>query len=272
MLLRLLQAIAGIALLTLAIGWAGVRPAHDRRWIEPQRLLPSARIDGDIVTISNVRNFRWLHGDEAIPSWETRRYDLNAIDSVWYVLTPFSRDWRGPAHAFVSFGFADGRYLGISVEARREEGEEYSLVGGMMKRFELMYVIADERDLIHLRANRGDDVYLYPIRAEREQVRAMFENMLRRANALHDKPEFYSTLSNNCTSNVLAHVNEVAQRRIPYGFRILLPGYSDQLAHARGLIDTDLPLEQARERYAVSERSRRHADDTDYSRLIRSGD
>jgi hypothetical protein len=270
MIVRTLQAVAGIALLTFAVGWSSVRPSHDRAWNAAQELMPSAQRDGDIVTIRNVRNFRWLDDGQAVPAWETRHYDLSRVESVWYVLTPFSRGWRGPAHAFVSFGFDDGRYLAISVEARREAGEEYSLLRGMMKRFEVMYVIGDERDLIHLRAARGDDVYVYPIRADRDQVRVMFENMLNRANTLNDSPEFYSTISNNCTSNLLVHVNVVARTRIPYGFRILLPGYSDQLAHRRGLIATDLPLDEARATFAVSERSLRFAEEADYSRLIRA--
>jgi hypothetical protein len=267
---RIYLAVVGIVLLAAIAGWTRIRPSHERTWIEEQRRLPYAESDGDIVTIRDVRNFRWGPGSEVVPAWETRTYDLGALESVWYVLTPFSRDWRGPAHTFVSFGFADGSYVGISVEARREEGEAYSILGGMLKRFEIMYVIADERDVIQLRANhRGDDVYVYPIRAERGQVRSMFLNMLARANGLHERPEFYGSLRNNCTSNLLAHVNEVATRRIAYGPRVLLPGYSDAIAHRLGLIATDLPLEQARSVFRINERSRRHADTDHYSLLIR---
>jgi hypothetical protein len=259
-----------MTLLAAGVGWSYVRPSHDRNWIEAQQQLPAIESDGDVVTIHNVRNFRWSEEGQAEPAWETRSYDLSRIESVWYVLTPFSRDWRGPAHAFVSFGFDDGAFVSISVEARREVGEEYSLVGGMLKRYELMYVVGDERDLVQLRAARGDDVYVYPVRADPAQVRSMFVTMLNRASVLHANPEFYGTLSNNCTSNLLAHVNEIASPRIPYGFRILLPGYSDQLAHRRGLLDTKLTLEQAREAFRVSERSTRYAGDDDYSLLIRS--
>lgn len=261
-----------MTLLAAGVGWSFVRPSHERDWAEAQRRLPVAESEGDVITIQNVRNFRWAADGTAAPAWETRSYDLSRIESVWYVLTPFSRDWRGPAHAFVSFGFDDGRFVSISVEARREAGEEYSLLRGMLKRFEVMYVVGDERDLVQLRAARGDDVYVYPIRADREKVRGMFVSMLNRANALHANPEFYGTLSNNCTSNLLAHVNEIANPRIPYGFRILLPGYSDQLALRRGLIDTALPLEDARMAFRVSDRSVRYAEHDDYSLLIRSPD
>jgi hypothetical protein len=270
---RPILGLTGIAIFVGSLGWTSVRPARERNWILEQSRLATADMDGDVVTIRNVRDFRWGADGSVRPSWETRRYDVAQLESVWYVLTPFSQAWRGPAHAFVSFGFADGSFVSISVEARREVGEAYSLVRGMLKRFEVMYVIGDERDLIQLRTNQhGDDVYLYPMRASPEQIRYMFEGMLQRANRLAAEPEFYDTFGNNCTTNLLAHVNEVASRRIRYGMRVLLPGYSDQLAHSRRLIDTDLPLEAARRRYAVTEQSRRHGDDADYSLLIRASD
>ncbi|MBR9990501.1 MAG: DUF4105 domain-containing protein [Gemmatimonadetes bacterium] len=243
-----------------------------RAWEPEQQLIPRAEFNGTDVTIHNVRHFRRGPGEHVRPSWEARTYDLDDVASVWYVLTPFSRDRRGPAHAFVSFGFDDGRHLSISVEARREEGEQYSLLRGMLKRFEVMYVVGDERDLIHLRVLRGDDVYVYPMRASRQEVRTLLTDMLARVNALHRQPEFYGTLRNNCTTNLLRHVNAIAMEPIPYGRRILLPGHSDAVAHERGLIDTELSLDAARERFMISERALKVASNQDYSRLIRAFD
>jgi hypothetical protein len=261
----------GAVFLTGMIGWTGIEPSNDRTWQEEQRMLPRAEIAGSKVTLHNVRDFRWGPGDAVQTGWETRTYDLDSLSSVWYILTPFSRDRRGPAHAFVSFGFDDGRYIALSVEARREEGEQYSLVRGMLKRFEVMYVIGDERDLVDLRVQRGDDVYVYPMRASREQVRALFTNMLARVNELTERPEFYGTLRNNCTTNLLDHVNTIAAEPIRYGRRILLPGYSDEVAHERGLIDTELSLEAARQRFFINERAQ-GATAEEYSRRIRAAD
>ena len=269
---RALFAITGLCLLAGTVAWTSIRPSHDRGWIPEQRRLPHAAIDGDAVTIHDIRDFRWGADAALRENWDTRSYDLGELETVWYVLTPFSTDWRGPAHAFLSFGFRDGRHVGISVEARREQGESYSMLRGALKRFEIMYVIGDERDLIHLRVARGEDVYVYPIRATRQQVRALFTAMLERANQLRAQPEFYGTLRNNCTTNVLDHVNSVATQRIPYGRKVLLPGYSDQLAHERGLIDTNLTLEQARIRFRVNDRALRHAAADDYSLRIRAAE
>lgn len=266
---RIATGLLGVAILILAVGWTGIHPSHEREWLPEQRLMPRAEFFGRHVTISNVRNFHWGPGVDVRPGWETRRYDLDSVESVWYVLTPFSRDRRGPAHAFMSFGFADGRYLAISVEARREIDEQYSIVGGMLKRYEIMYVVGDERDLIRLRVLRGDDVYVYPMRASPEQVRGLLVDMLERANALHEQPEFYGTLRNNCTTNLLTHVNSIASRPIRYGRRVLLPGYSDEIAHERGLIDTDLPLDAARARFLVNDRVRNVGRGEDFSAAIR---
>src|SRR5690606_16138469 len=174
----------GLAVLAVAIGWSSMRPSLARDWIPEHRLLPEVEERGDTVVIHNVRDFRWSTGAEATPAWRREAYDLGTVETVWYVLTPFSRDRRGPAHAFVSFGFRDGRFLAISVEARREQGEQYSVLRGMLRQYEVIYVIGEERDLVQQRVLRDDDVYVYPIRATAAQARALLEDMLRRANAL----------------------------------------------------------------------------------------
>jgi hypothetical protein len=267
---RTITGLFGIVALTAAIGWTSLSASHDRNWIAEQRLLPHATITGGVVHVQNVRSFRWGADTDTHAAWDNRSYRLSRIRTISYVLTPFSTDWRGPAHAFLSFGFDDGEHVAISVEARREIGEEYTIARGLLKRFEIMYVIGDERDLIGRRVQNGDDVYVYPIRASPEQVRALFVQMLERANRLEDQPEFYGSILNNCTSNLLAHVNRVATRRIRYGPRIFLPGYSDQVAYERGLIDTSLPLDSARARYRVNERAARFAHADDYSLRIRA--
>jgi hypothetical protein len=122
---RLAAGLLGVMLLTATIGWTAIHPTHGRDWLTEQRLLPRAQFRDSLVTVENVRDFRWGPGAGLRSAWEPRTYDLSSVETVWYVLTPFSRDRRGPAHAFVSFGFADGRYLAISVEARREVGGVY---------------------------------------------------------------------------------------------------------------------------------------------------
>src|SRR5687767_2703017 len=172
--------VLGCAVVVMA--WTAIDPRADRTWIPEQAVLPAASMNGPTVRIGNVRNFTYTARSTFRPAYDTRSYDLDKLVSVWYVLTPFSDRWRGPAHSFVSFGFSDSQFVAISVEARREPGETYDAVKGLFKRFEVMYVVGDERDLIGQRAAFGGErVYLYPIRATRDRMRQMFVAMLERA-------------------------------------------------------------------------------------------
>jgi hypothetical protein len=266
----LLVAAAGAAFAMLV--YAMRAPSHDRPWVVEQSRLPLATFDGDLVRIDGVRNFRWTETDGevvAAPAWEERSYDLRELNGLWYVLSPFGGDWRVPAHAMLSFGFSDTAFVVVSVEARKEAGESYSVWRGLAHEFELMYVVADERDVIALRTNAWhDDVFVYPLRADPSTIRALFSDMLRRANDLREAPEFYDTLRSSCTTTILEHANTVATRRIPTGYRVLLPGYSDELLHELGLIRTDLDLEAARAAFRVNDRATDV--DADFSLRIRT--
>jgi hypothetical protein len=135
-----------------------------------------------------------------------------------------------------------------------------------------MYVVGDERDLIELRTNyRRDPVYLYPVRAPRKRLEQMFVGMLRRANRLREKPEFYNTLTNTCTTNIVRHVNELVPGRVPWSYKVLLPGYSDELAYSLGLIDTDLPFPEAKRHFRINDDALRAGGREDFSRRIRQG-
>jgi hypothetical protein len=267
---RALLALASAAAAALAVAAVVVRPRNDRPWVVQQARLPAVTFNGNIATVSGVRDFRYSSPERFVPAYDERRYDLDKLVSASFVLTPFSATWRGPAHSFVTFAFADSQFVSISVEARREEGETYGPAAGLLRQYELIYVIGDERDVIGQRASFGPyPVYLYPIRAPRERVRAVFVEMLRRADGLRTQPEFYNTLTNNCTSNVIAHVNHVAAHEIPGGIRTILPGYTDAVALELGLIDTDLDLARARDRFLINARARRAANAPDFSLRIR---
>jgi hypothetical protein len=245
-------------------------PSSAREWSVDQSRDPTVTFSGDSVTVEGVRNFAWTSATAYTPAWETRSYDLRQIATAWYVVVPFGTGWRGPAHSFVSFGFDDGQYVAISIEARRERSEGYGVIAGALRNFELLYVVGDEQDLIGRRAVfDGTEVDLYPIRAEPDQVRAMFVSMLERANALRARPEFYNTLTNNCTINLVHHVNELVPGRIPTTWRVVLPGYSDAVIHDLGLIDTTLTIDQARVRYRINDQARTALGQPDFSARIR---
>ncbi|MDP9311918.1 MAG: DUF4105 domain-containing protein [Chloroflexota bacterium] len=246
------------------------RASHERRWRPEQALLPHISFEDRLVHIRNVRDFIFHSPEDYTPGYRNNTYHLDRLERVWFVLAPFTRDWRGLAHSFLSFGFSDAQYISISVEARREAGQRYSLLKGALRQYELMYVIGEERDLIGLRAVTWDTpVYLYPMRATAEQAQGVFLGMLRRAQKLEQRKEFYNTFTNNCTTNILQAVNAIAAPPIPFGLKILLPGYSDALAHERGLIDTELSLKAARASFLINARAKAAIGQPDFSCRIR---
>src|SRR4051812_3265468 len=193
-------------------------PSNDRDWTEDGSRIPEARFDGSFVHIANVRNFDYAATDKWTARWEDRTYDLDQLHSVWFIVEPFS-SFRGPAHTFLSFGFGDGdsaKFVGISVEVRKEKGEHYHPFPALFRRFELMYVVGDERDLVRLRSNyRRDSVFLYRANTTPERARELFVSMLQRANSLREQPEFYNTLTNTCTTNIVRHVDMLVPGRVP---------------------------------------------------------
>lgn len=248
-----------------------VRPSNDRDWSPDQAVLASAEIRGPLVTIRNVRNFRYESTTRYTRAYDDRTYDLRELDSAWFFVEPFGKG--GAAHTFVSFGFRDRDFVSISVEIRKEEGETFSPLKGLLRRYEVMYVVGDERDLVMLRSNfRNDPVHLYRIRTTPEKMRAMFLGMLARANELREKPEFYNTLTNTCTTNLVRHVNQITPDRVPFSPAVLLPASSDRLAYDLGLIDTALPFEETRRRALVNPKAHQYANDPEFSRRIRGSE
>jgi hypothetical protein len=170
----------------------------------------------------------------------------------------------------LSFGFGQGTYLGVSAEIRVERGESYSAALGLARQFELTYVLADERDLLPVRVkHRKADVYIYRTTATPQQSQAMFKDVMARVNQLAQTPEFYDTLSNNCTTNIVRHVNALRPDRVPYDARVLLPGYADQLAYELGLLDNRLPFKEMKRRAWANERIVKYENSPDFSARIR---
>lgn len=273
----LLFGTAALVVVFLLFQIFGPQPSNHRDWTPDQERLPRVEIEGRRVRVHNLRHARYRSTSDYDVAWEERTYDLDRLRSAWFMVEPFS-DYKGPAHTLMSFGF-DGleeetdEYLAISVELRKEKGEEFSPLKGLFRQYELMYVLGDERDLLQLRtSHRRDEVYLYPVRAPRERIEQMLVSMVRRANHLAEEPEFYNTLTSSCTTNIVSHVNELVPGRVPFwSYKIMLPSYSDELAYDLGLIDTDLPFEEAKRRFRIDQKAQRIGDRKDFSAVIRQG-
>ncbi|HSJ23386.1 MAG TPA: DUF4105 domain-containing protein [Longimicrobiales bacterium] len=274
---RIRRAAAGAAVAcTIVLGGIAAdvaprRPSHDRNWTVEQARMPHVHIEGTTVAIRDVRDFRHHADGVTDEAWHDDAFDVNDVARVWFVLSPFSPRLRGLAHPFLSFEFNDGRFLAVSVEARKEVGESYSAVRGLMRRYETMVVIGTEADLLGLRAVAWQDpIYLFPVNVTKEQAADLFLRLMERARALHASPEFYHTVLNNCTTNLIDPINEIAAAERRVGRLVgLVPGYSYEAAYRRGWIDTDRPLEETRAAHLANDRIRRFVDEPDFSRLVR---
>lgn len=230
------------------------RPMSERDWIANQSRQATASLNGDAVNIRNVRNTSYRTASDYTTTYFNDTYYLSELQSVDLIQVPF-QGVASLAHVELSFGFSDGRYLCFSIEARYEKGESYDAVGGMLNQFELIYVIADERDMIRYNAELSKrDVHLYRLKLSDEETKTLFTDMLRRANELAAEPEFYHSVRNNCTSNIIAHINRAKPDAIPYEYRTLFSGYLDHL-----LYDLDLVQLESDNFKAAKEHSRINA-------------
>jgi hypothetical protein len=251
------------------VWWLSLAPSNTRNWQPDVARLPSAEIDGNRVTIRNVRNFSYPSPSAAVERWEQRSYDLGSVVGFDMFLSSWGA--AGIAHTISSWEFSNGQHLAISIETRKEKGEEYSALLGFFRQYELYYVVADERDVIGVRAGpRREDVHLYRLRGSPALARALLLDYLRELNRLARAPEWYNALTHNCTTTIRHHVQAVSAGR-RFDWRILANGYLDELGYERGQINTSLPFPELRRRSDITARARGAANSADFSRLIREG-
>jgi hypothetical protein len=260
----------GLFGITLA-WWLSIAPSNDRAWQTDVDRTAWAEISGDSVTIHNVRNFRYRSEFDYQPNWETRSYDLSRIQGADIFITFWGSPWI--AHPIVSFAFADGQHVAFSVETRKVTGQEYSAVKGFFRQYELIYIVADERDVVRLRTNyrTGEEVYLYHTTATDAAARAIFLDYLKGLNALHETPQFYNALTSNCTTNIRVHSSAATAALPRWDWRLLLNGKSDEFAYENGRLAGDLPFEELKARAHINDAARAADQDADFSARIRVG-
>jgi hypothetical protein len=250
-----------------------IKPSNFRDWTPEQALLPTAEVHGSQVKIHNVRNCQYFSADTYLVDYYDKSFDLAQVRGVDFLMVPFE-SMPAIAHTMLSFEIArpDGKsdHLAVSVEVRKEKNEKYNPVLGSARQYELMYVVADERDVIRQRTNyRHENVYLYRTTATPEVARLLMADILGRVNELSKKPEFYDTLTNNCTTNIVRHIDRVRPNRVYYDVRLLLPGYSDEIAYNQGLIVPYGTFAQTRQRAYINPLAEQFADRENFSELIR---
>src|SRR5947207_10405647 len=249
--------------------WLTLFPANERDWQPELSKEAWAEIQGDEVTLHNVRNCDYRTEADYTPRWETRTVRISQITGIDVAINYWGSPWI--AHPIVSFQFVDAPPLCFSIETRKTIGQQYSALEGLYRQYTLIYVVADERDCIPLRTNyRREDVYLYHTLASPAQARERFREYINTLNILHENPRWYNAVTSNCTTSIRAQ--RAVTLRAPWDWRILLNGKADEMLYQDHALATGgLSFTELKQRSLIDARARAADDDQNFSHLIREG-
>jgi hypothetical protein len=261
-------AVWGTAMAMVLFWWGTLRPSNESDWQPDVVKLSWAEVHGDVLTFHNVRNFNYHSETDFAPRYEDRVYDLSKLRG--YDL--FLSYWGSPAiaHTIMSWDFEDSLPLAISIETRKKKGQQYSAVKGFFRQYEIIYVAADERDVVRLRTNyRDEQVYLYQLKVSPERAKALLLDYVATMNTLVETPEFYNALVDNCTTSISRHVRNIAPETSFIDWRLLANGYGDEMLYEHGTLDTRLPFAELKARSLINVQAKALDQDPAFSHLIR---
>lgn len=261
--------IFAVVFVGLVVWWNSIKPMSDADWAPEVSRQVTGKIEGDTLTLTNVRNFEWRSKTDYSQNWETRSYDLSKLQT----LDLFMSYWSGPtiAHVIFSFGFEGGEQLAWSVEVRRRVGGKFSPLADLFKSNTLVIVAADERDVVGVRSNvRDEDVQIYRLKVPPQQARLLLVEYVADANRLATTPQFYNSLTTNCTTAVVKMIR-VAGDKLPFDWRLIVNGYLPEYAYDRGALDSSVPLSQLKAVAHIDQRARADGLSSEFSKAIRAG-
>jgi hypothetical protein len=261
-------ALIGAGFVFVVTWWLQLKPSNKRNWQPDVSQTAWAEIDGDVVTLHNVRNCEYRTETDYTPQWETRKVKLSQITGIDIAINYWGSPWM--AHPIISFQFAGAPPLCFSIETRKEVGESYSAIGGIYRQYELIYIVADERDVIRVRTNyrHGEDVYLYHTTVSAEHARGRFLEYIDTLNHLRDNPRWYNAVTTNCTTSIRSQ--HAVTLRAPWDWRILVNGKGDEMMYQRGaLVTGGLPFSELKQRSRINDAAKAAGSDRNFSRLIR---
>ena len=263
-----------VCFLGVLVWWLQLKPSNTGDWQADVSRTAWADVHGDQVVIHNVRNCDYRAELDYTCAWETRSYDLAQLRGADLYIVYWGSPWI--AHTIMSFQFGPKDHIAFSIETRKKVGQVYSAIEGFFRQYELIYIAADERDVVRLRTNyrQDEDVYLYHLAASPARARARFLEYLTRLNQLHERPEWYNALTRNCTTSFFEQ-RKVTDGSMPLSdarnWRVLLNGKLDELLYRSGVFAAKLPFQELKERAYINPVARASGNDPDFSIRIREG-
>jgi hypothetical protein len=245
-----------VGTVVVAIFHAARTPSLSREWDDDVRVLAGVGLSDDgAVRLRDIRD--WIYTRDSIVSrvYFDARFDPGDIVDVWMYEQQLD-DVGLISHTFLVFEFDESygpsRYLGLSVETRRESDEEYSIIGGMLRAFEVTHIWATERDLVTRRVQYLD----YPLTRYRlvipvEYRARIFVKLARETQELAHTPRWYNTALNNCTSSLIRYVNESEPGAIPLHYSYVFTGRVDNYLKKLGYLDPSYSLAITRDYLAT---------------------
>jgi hypothetical protein len=234
-------ALLGVTAVFLA-WWFRQKPSHNRDWDPSVAVLPSAVRDGDTITIENIRNFEYHLLDDFIPRYETRMVHLSRLRSADIIFFNWGSRWM--SHPVLVFDFGTDDRICMSIEVRYRKQQDYSILRSLYRQQELIFVVADERDVILRRTKRGpsQEALLYHFHASVKELRTVFLDYIEAINDLRGTPRWYNGLCANCTTMFYWLPNS----RFRIDWRVIANGRLDQALYEAGRLDRSLPFQELR--------------------------
>ena len=252
--------------------WLTLKPTNSGAWQQDVDRTAWVEMDGDRLTIHNLRNCDYHSETDYSNCWSDRTVYLSQLEAADLFLTNWGLSFA--SHPIVSFQFGKNEHIAFSIEARYRPGQEYSTIHGLYRQFGLIFVVADERDLIRLRTNyrKDEEVYLYRLQFDPKTTRAMFLTYVSYLNRLNDRPEWYNELTRNCTTTLQKPLAAATGNAQGWTYQFILNGALDELLYDRGrLVTGGLPFPELKQREHINAVAHTANGSPDFSAVIRAG-
>jgi hypothetical protein len=250
-------------------------PSNERSWVNDNERLATVELEGDTALFRNVRDFNWRTTKDYDERWIDKKVDLREVRKIWFVLEYFSPERKEMAHTILSYEFEDGSRLACSIEVRKKKGVSYDPLKGVFRTYELIYVWGTERDIIGVRSrcrSRSKTHLFEGVVLGPGNERRMLESYISRTNKLATEPEWYNTITNTCTTNIVNHVNAVYPGRVPWAIGVMMPGLSPKMLLRNNLVKTEVGLSETMFSSLIDELSVEWDRSVDFGDWIRGED